>query len=125
MKNIKSRLLLTLLLLLISMPTVSSAASLPEERVWVDIDAEQAVSFAWENTDVYEKPDMRSKIIGKLLKSPDNVDDIVIESARVLTDGGEEDFEIYEAWWFIVQPLKGWVEGPKLGLWNSGFLQGE
>jgi len=101
----------------------SSASIAGEKLTWETLDLGQQIpTFCWDDASVHSEPDEASQTIGTLPKSPPNVEDVIIERVRVLYADGEE---IRDAWWYITSPLKGWVKGESLGLWNSGFLSGD
>ena len=125
MKINKFRLCFVILCVILLACGATTAAPQEEQQVWQDTYEFEVKTFAWEEANVYAEPNLEAKVVGTLPKSPQDVDDDVTTiRARILTDGKKEDFKIFKAWWLISEPLKGWVEGEKLGLWNSDFLYG-
>lgn len=95
-------------------------------RSWVTVDNGPTATFSWRDVSVYAEPDADSRQVGRLRESPADRDDVIVEYARILIEGATdgESFTILEAWWHISSPVRGWVAGDALGLWNSGFLSG-
>lgn len=80
---------------------------------------------AWTDVRVYERPDPYSRVVGLLPKSPENVNDVFISGARVLKSETQGPVGPFGIWWRVEAPIKGWVEGPALGVINSGLLAGD
>ena len=100
-----------------------------EAEEWIDTFPDIAdldiQTTAREDAQVYADPSFDAKVIGTLKESPDQDKfDVTISRVRFLTDGKQEGYKVLECWWFISHPLEGWVEGPKLDLWYTGFLYG-
>jgi len=92
------------------------------ERVWDvwEVGEESFVFVDAEDANVYAEPNSQADIVTTL----PNDTRVYIDRVRVLTDGKEEDFEIFDAWWYITSPVEGWVKELDLGLGNSGYLYG-
>jgi hypothetical protein len=123
----------TLLFMLSCFEGVSVSAETSKKRVWEYTTEFEMVSSAIEDANVYAEPDLKAEIVGKLKKTPPQIEnDVLVLRAKILTDDRNVEnqmFEygdpIHECWWEITHPVSGWVEAEKLGLWTSGFFAGE
>ena len=109
----------------IALLLTSSAETAPRvERGWHYVDVELASSVI-KDTNVYAEASLKSNVVGKLKKSAKGTtNDVWVEFAKILVNDTylPEGDVIYEGWWYINKPARGWVEGPKLSLWETGYL---
>lgn len=87
-------------------------------------------TFAWADARVYAEPSPHARVVGTLPRSPGGaydtfVNDVFISGARVKRSGNSEVLGPFDIWWRVERPIAGWVEGPAIGVYNSGLLSGD